>query len=54
MNLPADTPVQIVRDIFGTAAKMALKGVTIYRYGSRPGQVLSLLGALPDCRECAA
>jgi ribonucleoside-diphosphate reductase alpha chain len=54
VNLPADAPVSMVRDIFTAAAKTGLKGVTVYRYGSRPGQVLSLLGAPSDCRECAA
>jgi ribonucleoside-diphosphate reductase alpha chain len=37
------------------ARQLHLKGVTVYRYGSRPGQTLSLVDerARHDCRECA-
>jgi ribonucleoside-diphosphate reductase alpha chain len=55
VNLPPDTPVSAVRDVFTLARKLQLKGITVYRYGSRTDQTLSLIdeGARPDCRECA-
>ncbi|HZO83251.1 MAG TPA: adenosylcobalamin-dependent ribonucleoside-diphosphate reductase [Candidatus Binataceae bacterium] len=55
VNLPPDAPPTAVREIFLEAHKLGLKGVTVYRYGSRPGQTLSLVDEqrIPDCRECA-
>jgi len=55
VNLPHDAPVAAVREVFLLARRFGLKGVTVYRYGSRPGQTLSLVheDARPDCRECA-
>lgn len=55
INLPADATVEQVRDIYLMAREYLLKGITVYRYGSRPGQVLSLVddAALAECRECA-
>ena len=55
VNLPHDAPVSTVRDVFEMARRFRLKGITVYRYGSRAGQVLSLIeeDARPDCRECA-
>jgi ribonucleoside-diphosphate reductase alpha chain len=55
VNLPADTPVSAVEQVFLLARRLRLKGITVYRYGTRPGQTLSLVAdeALPDCRECA-
>lgn len=55
VNLPSDAPVAAVREIFILARRLRLKGVTVYRYGSRPGQTLSLVheDARRDCRECA-
>ena len=55
VNLSADAPVGAVRSIYGLAAQLHLKGITVYRYGSRPGQVLSLAheASRHDCRECA-
>jgi ribonucleoside-diphosphate reductase alpha chain len=55
VNLPPDAPSSAVRDIYRLAHQLQLKGVTVYRYGSRPGQTLSLVheDARHDCRECA-
>ncbi|HET8564260.1 MAG TPA: adenosylcobalamin-dependent ribonucleoside-diphosphate reductase, partial [Candidatus Binatia bacterium] len=55
VNLPHNAPVSAVREVFTLARQLRLKGVTVYRYGSRAGQTLSLIeeGARPDCRECA-
>jgi ribonucleoside-diphosphate reductase alpha chain len=55
VNLPADAPVSAVREVFEQARALKLKGVTIYRYGSRAQQTLSLVHEerIPDCRECA-
>jgi len=56
VNLRHDAPPDAVREVFLLARQLRLKGITVYRYGSRPGQVLSLVheSARPDCRECAA
>ncbi|HWP24651.1 MAG TPA: hypothetical protein VNM15_10800, partial [Candidatus Binatia bacterium] len=55
VNLPHHAPPGTVREIFLLAQKLHLKGVTVYRYGCRGGQPLSLIDeeARPDCRECA-
>jgi len=55
VNLPASAPLTAVRKVFALARELGLKGITVYRYGSRPGQTLSLIeeGIGPDCRECA-
>jgi ribonucleoside-diphosphate reductase alpha chain len=54
-NLPADSPPDTVREVFQLARTLHLKGITVYRYGSRPGQTLSLVHDMRghDCRECA-
>ncbi|MGV0871229.1 adenosylcobalamin-dependent ribonucleoside-diphosphate reductase [Mycolicibacterium sp. XJ879] len=46
VNLPATATVDDVRDIYLAAWKAKVKGITVYRYGSREGQVLSY--AAPD------
>ena len=55
VNLPASASRQEVREVFTLASQLKLKGVTVYRYGSRSTQVLSFVDAerIPDCRECA-
>jgi len=54
VNLPPDAPPSAVSEIFMLAHDLRLKGITVYRYGSRSGQTLSLIdeAARPDCREC--
>lgn len=37
INLPEDTPVSTVNNIYKTAWKFGLKGITVYRDGSRTG-----------------
>jgi ribonucleoside-diphosphate reductase alpha chain len=41
VNLPADATVDDIRAIYLAAWKAKVKGITVYRYGSRQGQVLS-------------
>jgi len=55
VNLPADAPLSVVRNVYHLAHRLRCKGVTVYRYGSRSGQALSLVpeDGRPDCRECA-
>ena len=47
VNLPADAGVDDVKRTYLDAWRAGLKGITVYRYGSRPGQVLSFLGTPP-------
>jgi len=42
INLPADATVEDVREIYLEAHRLKCKGITIYRYGSKSGQVLSV------------
>jgi ribonucleoside-diphosphate reductase alpha chain len=55
INLRADATAAEVLRAFELARRLRLKGVTVYRYGCRPGQPLSLVHreASHDCRECA-
>jgi ribonucleoside-diphosphate reductase alpha chain len=41
INLPADATVEDVRNIFKKAHELKCKGITIYRYNTKKGQVLS-------------
>jgi len=55
VNLRSEAPVSAVRETYLLARQLRLKGITVYRYGSRPGQALSLVHeeSRHDCRECA-
>jgi ribonucleoside-diphosphate reductase alpha chain len=54
VNLPAAAPVEAVEHAFRLAHELGLKGITVYRDGSREGQVLTT--GLPgnDCPACGA
>jgi ribonucleoside-diphosphate reductase alpha chain len=43
VNLPASASIRDVRDTYLAAWHLGVKGITIYRYGSRARQVLTLL-----------
>lgn len=55
VNLPENAPPETVRRVFRSARRLRLKGITVYRYGTRPGQTLSMMEerGREDCRECA-
>ncbi|RMF90261.1 MAG: ribonucleoside reductase class II, partial [Methanobacteriota archaeon] len=42
VNLPADATIEDVRRIFRLAYELGCKGITVYRYGSKSEQVLSI------------
>ena len=42
INLPPDAAPEDVAQAYRRAWKLGLKGITVYRYGTRPGQVLEL------------
>ncbi|HQR30344.1 MAG TPA: adenosylcobalamin-dependent ribonucleoside-diphosphate reductase [Anaeromyxobacteraceae bacterium] len=56
VNLPASAPVEAVERAFRLAHQLGLKGITVYRDGSRAGQVLTsgLPGAPSPANECPA
>lgn len=45
VNLPADATPADVEAAFLDAWRAGCKGITVYRYGTRPGQVLQRLPA---------
>lgn len=64
VNLPADATVDDVAEVFRLAWQLGCKGVTVFRSGARPGQVLHLVApavGIPrhvdaefsgECRHC--
>jgi ribonucleoside-diphosphate reductase alpha chain len=50
INLPQDATADDVRHIYLTAHALRCKGITIYRYGSKEQQVLSI-GQVPEARD---
>ena len=63
INLAPDATLADIAEAYRLAYKLGLKGITVYRYGSKPGQVLSLpagAGVLTlshefteECRLCS-
>jgi len=52
INLPKDSTVKDVKEAFLLAYKKGCKGITIYRSGSRPKQVLQTKRVCLDCSVC--
>jgi ribonucleoside-diphosphate reductase alpha chain len=51
VNLPARATRKNVRDVFLLAHKLKCKGITVYRYGSKPKQVLYTEDSGEPCCE---
>ncbi|MBS3175780.1 adenosylcobalamin-dependent ribonucleoside-diphosphate reductase [Candidatus Woesearchaeota archaeon] len=50
VNLPYAATVKEVGDIYMLAYELGCKGISLYRYGSKPGQILTL-GQCPECES---
>ncbi len=51
INLPASSTQEEIMEIFHLAHEMGCKGITVYREGSKPGQVLTVEEGF-TCRTC--
>lgn len=54
INLPAEAGMMDVRETFLRAHEMRCKGITIYREGSRPAQVLTSVKFQAPCPDCGS
>jgi ribonucleoside-diphosphate reductase alpha chain len=55
INLPESAPREVIRDAFRLAWTLGCKGITVYRQGTRAGQVLGPAEAdVAQCPECAS
>ena len=54
VNLPAEATPEDIRRVYRLAYELKCKGITIYRYGSKKQQVLSLAGQVPEMTAEAA
>ncbi|HTY46222.1 MAG TPA: adenosylcobalamin-dependent ribonucleoside-diphosphate reductase [Methanomassiliicoccales archaeon] len=54
INLPAESTKEQVRQIYALAYERKCKGITIYREGSRPSQVLTAGDIIQSCPDCGS
>ncbi len=54
INLPAAATTEDISKIYTLAHKLKCKGITVYRYGSKKQQVLTLAGDFPDAAAAPA
>jgi ribonucleoside-diphosphate reductase alpha chain len=54
INLPASANLQEVREAFLMAHRLGCKGMTVYREGSRPAQVLTPIKFQAPCPDCGS
>jgi len=54
INLPIDSTPSEVRKIYDLAHRLGCKGITIYREGSKPGQVITFNDGLKICPDCGS
>lgn len=48
INLPAEATPETIQQVYTHAHELKCKGITIYRYGSKKQQVLTLAGHIPE------
>ena len=48
VNLPAEATPEDIRRIYTLAHELKCKGITVYRYGSKKQQALTLAGQMPE------
>jgi len=48
VNLPSEATPEDIRRVYSLAHELRCKGITVYRYGSRKQQVLTLAGRSPE------
>jgi ribonucleoside-diphosphate reductase alpha chain len=54
INLPMDSTPNEVRKIYDLAHRLGCKGITVYREGSKPGQVITLAEGPKVCPDCGS
>jgi ribonucleoside-diphosphate reductase alpha chain len=52
INLPAEATVSDVLDVYRRAFALGCKGITVYRHGTKPGQVLTSVRQSSVCPDC--